>query len=401
MSGAPMEGGGGRHPYVPESEELTELTPGAIILGMALGLVFAASSVYLALRISLTVSASIPVAVLSITIFRYISRVFGASRRRSSRTTSCRPRDRQANRSPPESSSRFRRCCCSATTSRGRTVAAIAFVGGILGVLLHDPAATSLIVKEHANLQVPRRHCVRQVLIVGEQRGVQAKTVFHGLRPRRRLQVPGLRHAPVARGAAQRVRARRCRAAAPSSSARSRRRSAPSSPASATSSVRASRLSVRRRRDLVVRAHPGDQVLRQRVHRRRSSPRRRSSRTWRRGTFARTTSITSAPARVTAAGLIASAARCRRSGRRSSPASAASRGPRDDGATRRTERDMPMNVVVDRRAPRSRVAMVLLPQIHINVDRRACSPSSSPSSSSRCRAASPDRSAHRPIRSPE
>src|SRR5215208_8116085 len=51
--------------------------PGAIILGILLGLVFAASSVYLALKVGLTVSASIPIAVLSITIFRYASRAFG------------------------------------------------------------------------------------------------------------------------------------------------------------------------------------------------------------------------------------------------------------------------------------------------------------------------------------
>src|SRR5215211_2540801 len=64
-------------PYVPHTTELTELTPGAIILGVLLGLVFAASSVYLALKVGLTVSASIPIAVLSITIFRYASRAFG------------------------------------------------------------------------------------------------------------------------------------------------------------------------------------------------------------------------------------------------------------------------------------------------------------------------------------
>jgi uncharacterized oligopeptide transporter (OPT) family protein len=65
-------------PYVPPTESPKEFTPGAIILGVLLGLVFAASSIYLALKVSLTVSASIPIAVLSITIFRYVSKVFGA-----------------------------------------------------------------------------------------------------------------------------------------------------------------------------------------------------------------------------------------------------------------------------------------------------------------------------------
>ncbi|MFL5582260.1 MAG: hypothetical protein ACJ8AO_17975, partial [Gemmatimonadaceae bacterium] len=45
-------------PYVPDEQELTELTPGAIVLGVVLGLLFAASSVYLALKVGLTVSAS-------------------------------------------------------------------------------------------------------------------------------------------------------------------------------------------------------------------------------------------------------------------------------------------------------------------------------------------------------
>ena len=51
-------------PYIPATEAPAELTPGVIILGIVLGLMFAASSVYLALKVSLTVSASIPVAVL-------------------------------------------------------------------------------------------------------------------------------------------------------------------------------------------------------------------------------------------------------------------------------------------------------------------------------------------------
>ncbi|HET7186648.1 MAG TPA: OPT/YSL family transporter, partial [Gemmatimonadaceae bacterium] len=64
-------------PYVPATEAPREFSIGAIVLGVLLGLVFAASSIYLALKVSLTVSASIPIAVLSITIFRYVSRAFG------------------------------------------------------------------------------------------------------------------------------------------------------------------------------------------------------------------------------------------------------------------------------------------------------------------------------------
>src|SRR5574341_1041735 len=61
-------------PYVSPSQNLAELTPRAIVLGVILGLIFGASNVYLALKIGLTVSASIPIAVLAITIFRTLGR---------------------------------------------------------------------------------------------------------------------------------------------------------------------------------------------------------------------------------------------------------------------------------------------------------------------------------------
>src|SRR5690242_21944984 len=59
-------------PYVPASQAPAELTLRAIVLGVVLGLIFGASNVYLALKIGLTVSAEIPTAVLSITIFRWL-----------------------------------------------------------------------------------------------------------------------------------------------------------------------------------------------------------------------------------------------------------------------------------------------------------------------------------------
>src|SRR5947199_4681082 len=61
-------------PYIPATHFPAELTPRALILGAVLGLIFSASSVYLALKIGLTVSSSIPIAVLSITIFRALGR---------------------------------------------------------------------------------------------------------------------------------------------------------------------------------------------------------------------------------------------------------------------------------------------------------------------------------------
>ena len=57
-------------PYVPDHVKMPEFTISAVILGTSLGLIFAASSLYLVLKIGMTVSASIPVAVLAITLFR-------------------------------------------------------------------------------------------------------------------------------------------------------------------------------------------------------------------------------------------------------------------------------------------------------------------------------------------
>src|SRR5436305_14997065 len=62
-------------PYIPAEAHLRELTPLPLIMGTFLGMVFGASSLYLVLKVGLTVSASIPVAVISITLFRVLSKL--------------------------------------------------------------------------------------------------------------------------------------------------------------------------------------------------------------------------------------------------------------------------------------------------------------------------------------
>src|SRR5688572_20963524 len=73
---APVE----HKPYVPADVRMPELTWPAVLVGVILGIVFGASSLYLVLKVGMTVSASIPVAVLSITLFRFLSRMFGLRR---------------------------------------------------------------------------------------------------------------------------------------------------------------------------------------------------------------------------------------------------------------------------------------------------------------------------------
>src|SRR5437660_1342947 len=67
-------------PFVPASQTIPELTLIPLVIGTLLGIVFGASSIYLVLKVGITVSASIPVAVLSITIFRGLSQVTGLRR---------------------------------------------------------------------------------------------------------------------------------------------------------------------------------------------------------------------------------------------------------------------------------------------------------------------------------
>jgi len=167
-------------PYISPNESPKEFSIGAILLGVVLGLVFAASSIYLALKVSLTVSASIPIAVLSITIFRYISRAM-----RSEPATILQNNLVQTTGSAGESIAAGIAFTLPALLLLGYElpwikVIAIGVVGGVLGVLFLVPIRRSLIVKEHANLKYPEGTACAQVLIVGERGGEQAKTVFMG-----------------------------------------------------------------------------------------------------------------------------------------------------------------------------------------------------------------------------
>ena len=167
-------------PFVPPEQSQRELTFRAIVVGSVLGIIFAASSVYLGLKVGLTVSASIPVAVLSITLFRWMGKAFGM-----------RPATILENN------------IVQTTGSAGESIAAgIAFtmpslllmgfdmelsrillvglLGGLIGVLMMIPLRHGLIVKEHGKLTYPEGTACADVLMVGEKGGTSAKTVFLG-----------------------------------------------------------------------------------------------------------------------------------------------------------------------------------------------------------------------------
>ncbi|MDP1861827.1 MAG: OPT/YSL family transporter, partial [Gemmatimonadaceae bacterium] len=157
----------GHVPFIPPSQTPVELTIGAVVLGCILGLVFAASSVYLALKVGLTVSASIPIAVLSITIFRYVQKAFGWE------SSILQNNIVQTTGSAGESIAAGVVFTLPAILLMGynlpwTNVAAIALVGALLGILFTIPIRRSLIVKEHHTLKYPEGTACAEVLISGE-----------------------------------------------------------------------------------------------------------------------------------------------------------------------------------------------------------------------------------------
>ncbi len=162
-------------PYVAAEKSPRELTLRAVVLGAALGILFAASSVYLALKVGMTVSASIPVAVLSITLFRLFTRA-----------TILENNIVQTTGSAGESIAAgvvftMPAILLMGYDLRAAWVLTIALLGGVLGVLMMIPLRRGLIVEEHGTLVYPEGTACADVLIVGEQGGTNAKMVFAGL----------------------------------------------------------------------------------------------------------------------------------------------------------------------------------------------------------------------------
>jgi len=167
-------------PYIPDSAELTELSLSAVFLGSVLGVVFGASSLYLFLMVGMTVSASIPVAVLAITIFRGLSRAFGT---RSA--TILENNIVQTAGSAGESIAFGVGAAMPALMLLGyelewTRVMLVAVLGGLLGILMMIPLRRAFIVKQHGVLPYPEGTACAKVLIVGEHGGSNAKTVFLG-----------------------------------------------------------------------------------------------------------------------------------------------------------------------------------------------------------------------------
>lgn len=165
-------------PYIAASEFIPEFTPKAIILGALFGILFGAATVYLGLKVGLTVSASIPIAVLAISIFK-----------RFGKATILESNIVQTIGSAGESVAAGVVFTVPALLflAGGRDyfqyfqIFVLALIGGVLGVLFMVPLRRSLIVKEHGNLPYPEGTACADVLVAGEKGGRLARLVYYGL----------------------------------------------------------------------------------------------------------------------------------------------------------------------------------------------------------------------------
>ncbi|HEY4228738.1 MAG TPA: oligopeptide transporter, OPT family [Thermoanaerobaculia bacterium] len=165
-------------PYISPDQAPAEFTPKAIVLGVLFGILFGAATVYLALRAGLTVSASVPIAVLAIAVFKK----FGKSTILENNIV-------QTIGSAGESVAAGAVFTTPALLflAGGENyfkylqISILAIFGGTLGVLFMIPLRRALIVKEHGNLPYPEGTACADVLIAGEKGGDLAKMVFAGV----------------------------------------------------------------------------------------------------------------------------------------------------------------------------------------------------------------------------
>ncbi len=168
-------------PYVPADATVAEFSVKGILLGIFFGILFGAATVYLALKAGLTVSASIPIAVLAISLGRKFFK-----------TTILENNIIQTTGSAGESIAAgvvftLPGFLFLSTESNGVasfnywTIFTLAVLGGILGTLMMIPLRRSLIVKEHDTLPYPEGTACASVLVAGEKGGDFARTAFQGL----------------------------------------------------------------------------------------------------------------------------------------------------------------------------------------------------------------------------
>lgn len=172
-------------PFTPDDKIIPEFTVKSVVVGALFGIIFGAATVYLALKAGLTVSASIPIAVIAISLGRKFLK-----------TTILENNIIQTTGSAGESIAAgvvftLPAFLFMSMTESGASVGApffnywttftLAALGGVLGTLMMIPLRRSLIVKEHGELRYPEGTACANVLIAGEKGGDFAKTAYQGL----------------------------------------------------------------------------------------------------------------------------------------------------------------------------------------------------------------------------
>ncbi len=168
-------------PYVPADKVTPEFTATSIIIGLILAVVFGAANAYLGLRVGMTVSASIPAAVISMGVIRKILKKNSILESNMVQTIGSAGESLAAG-------AIFTMPALFLWAKEGvmdqpgmLTVMLISLVGGLLGVLFMVPLRNALIVEEHGVLPYPEGTACAEVLLAGEEGGSDASTVFIGM----------------------------------------------------------------------------------------------------------------------------------------------------------------------------------------------------------------------------
>ena len=168
-------------PYIPAEKVTPELTVTSVIMGCILAVIFGAANAYLGLRVGMTVSASIPAAVISMGVIRVLLRRNSILESNMVQTIGSAGESLAAGAifTMPALFLWAEEGLCDKPSLVEITL--IALCGGILGVLFMVPLRNALIVKEHATLLYPEGTACADVLLAGEEGGANASTVFSGM----------------------------------------------------------------------------------------------------------------------------------------------------------------------------------------------------------------------------
>ncbi len=168
-------------PYIPAEKVTPEITITSIMMGVLLAVVFGAANAYLGLRVGMTVSASIPAAVIAMGVIRIIMRKNSILESNIVQTIGSAGESLAAG-------AIFTLPALFLWAADGKTdkpglleITLIALIGGLLGVFFMVPLRNALIVKEHGTLPYPEGTACAEVLLAGEEGGANASTVFAGM----------------------------------------------------------------------------------------------------------------------------------------------------------------------------------------------------------------------------